>query len=215
MKQAILFDMDGVLIDSETVYARCMSRAFAGLGFNIPETEFYRFAGIEYKRKFETVIKERNLSVEVQELYKRYFAAQKEFLQDFAPLLKKDAPAVLRHLRETGYILALCSNSNQERIEKVFHDTGLAGIFDLVVTGDSVPRRKPDPGVYLSALKTLALPAENCLAVEDSVYGIQAAKSAGLTVAALLDERFPYIEGTADFTMHGWTELNRILEELQ
>lgn len=215
MKTAVLFDMDGVLIDTETVYARCLSMAFQEKGYSIPASDFYCFAGMEFQTKFETIIRARRLTLAAEELAEPYRAAQRKLLLDFGPLLKKHTAAVLKQLHESGCLLALCSNSNQERIDKVFDDTGIGGYFDRVVTGEHVPRRKPDPGIYLLALETLKIPADRCLAVEDSIYGIQAAKGAGLRVAALRDDRFPYREGSADYVMTELPQVFQILEGLK
>lgn len=212
MKRAVLFDLDGVLIDTEPVYAQCLSMAFAQAGYSISPQELYPLAGMEFKSKFEIVIRERGLPLAAEDLAGPYRAAQEKLLQDFGPLVKRGTIPVLRRLREEGYRLALCSNSNQERIDRVFRDAGLEGLFDLTVTGDQVPRRKPDPGVYLLAMEALGLTAEECLAVEDSVYGIQAARRAGLAVAVLRDGRFPYTEGSADFVMTQLAQLHGILE---
>lgn len=214
MKKAVLFDMDGVLIDSEPVYAQCLSMAFSQAGYPIPAVDFYRFAGVEFRTKFETVIQERGLSLAAEELAAPYRAAQEKLLLDFGPMLKKGTLSVLKRLRKDGYRLALCSNSGQERVDKVFQDTGMKELFDLIITGDQVSKRKPDPGVYLLAMELLELPAAYCLAVEDSIYGIQAAKSAGLTVAALRDERFPYIEKSAEYVITDLAQLHPILEGL-
>lgn len=212
MKKAVLFDMDGVLIDTEIVFARCLSRAFSEAGYPIPEEEFYRFAGIEYGKKMETLIRERGLSVGTEELTRYYRQAQAAELRDFGPLLKPGVLPLLRQLRGEGYLTALCSNSIQSRVEKVFADTGMEGLFDLVVTGENVPLRKPDPGIYLLALERLALSAGECLAVEDSIFGLTAARAAGLTVVEVRDERFPYREGLADHTIVALSQLPPVLK---
>ena len=88
MKTAVLFDMDGVLIDTETVYARCLSMAFQEKGYSIPASDFYCFAGMEFQTKFETIIRERGLTLAAEELAEPYRAAQRKLLLDFAKSAK-------------------------------------------------------------------------------------------------------------------------------
>ena len=88
MNKAVIFDMDGVLIDSEIVFTKCLSMAFEAAGYDVPAAEFCRFAGIEFPKKFQTVINEKNLPVTVEELTVHYRNAQKVLLQDFGVLLK-------------------------------------------------------------------------------------------------------------------------------
>ena len=115
-------------------------------------------------------------------------------------------------MRSAGYRTALCSNSIQERVDKVFADTGLTGLFDVVITGEVVPRRKPDPCIYLLTLDSLGLSPKDCIAVEDSIFGITAAKAAGLVTIEVRDPRFPYQDGLADVTIDNLSQLPKILE---
>lgn len=212
MNKAVIFDMDGVLIDSEIVFTKCLSKAFEAAGYDVPAAEFYRFAGIEFPRKFQTVINEKNLPVTVEELSVHYRNVQKVLLQDFGPMLKPGVLPTLQSLRSAGYRTALCSNSVQERVDKVFADTGLTGLFDVVITGEVVPRRKPDPCIYLLTLDSLGLSPKDCIAVEDSIFGITAAKAAGLVTIEVRDPRFPYQDGLADVTIDNLSQLPKILE---
>ena len=178
----------------------------------MPAAEFCRFAGIEFPKKFQTVINEKNLPVTVEELTVHYRNAQKVLLQDFGVLLKPGVLSTLQALRSAGYRTALCSNSIQERVDKVFADTGLTGLFDVVITGEVVPRRKPDPCIYLLTLDSLGLSPKDCIAVEDSIFGITAAKAAGLVTIEVRDPRFPYQDGLADVTIDNLSQLPKILE---
>lgn len=214
LKKAVLFDMDGVLIDSEPVYAQCLSMAFAARGVHIPQEEFYPLAGLEFREKFQLIIQQQGLQLNADELADPYREVQRQLLTDFGPMLRPGAVSLLHWLRERGCSTALCSNSNQERVGKVFHDTGMGELFDVVVTGEFVPKRKPDPGVYLMGLELLGLPPEQCTAVEDSAFGIQAARRAGLTVVAFQDPRFPAWAERADKSIDSLPQLKQIWEEL-
>ena len=82
------------------------------------------------------------------------------------------------------------------------------------MSGKQFRESKPDPEIYLYTLSRLGLPAEDCLVVEDSVYGIQAAKAAGLTVAAVRDQRFSFDQSAADYLIDRTADLENILEDM-
>ena len=212
MKKAVLFDMDGVLLDTEPVYAECLQTALSKNGIPIPLQELYTLAGLEVSEKIEAVAHARGILPDTKKIVREYRAAQQIRLRDFSPLLKPDAKELLQTLRSRGYRLALCTNSTAARVAAVFRDTGLGQFFSTVIQADQVTRRKPDPEIYQSAMRDLGLPAEACAAVEDSVFGIRAAKAAGLQTIAVLDSRFPYINGSADRTVQSLRQVTNELE---
>ena len=212
MKKAILFDMDGVLLDTEPVYAEGLQAALNENGISIPLRELYALAGLEVGKKIEAVAHARGILPDTAKIVREYRAAQQIRLRDFSQLLKPGAKELLQTLRSRGCRLTLCSNSTASRIAAVFRDTGLGDFFDIVIQGDQVRHRKPDPEIYRLAMRELCLPAEACAAVEDSVFGIRAAKAAGLQTIAVLDPRFPYINGSADRTVRS---LRQVADELE
>ena len=212
MKKAILFDMDGVLLDTEPVYAEGLQAALNENGISVPLRELYSLAGLEVGEKIEAVAHARGILPDTEKIVREYRAAQQIRLRDFSQLLKPGAKELLQTLRSRGCRLALCSNSTASRIAAVFRDTGLGDFFDIVIQGDQVRRRKPDPEIYRLAIQELSISAESCAAVEDSVFGIRAAKAAGLQTIAVLDSRFPYINGSADRTVRS---LRQVADELE
>ena len=214
MKQVLFIDMDGVLIDTEIVYARCLRAALRIHGYAVPEEELYAFSGLEFRTKYRRLREEWGVSLPLEQLLTTYRSLQLKELEDFRPLLKPGVLPTLPALREAGYLLGLCTSNERHRVDKVLADTGMTELFSLVLTGESVERRKPAPDIYLQALARISLPREACLAVEDSVFGIQAAKAAGLTVAAIPDRRFPYVEGAADYELESMAQLPCLLKRL-
>ena len=214
MKKAVLFDLDGVLVDTEPVYARCAAEALQKFGAPATEQELYPLAGLEAAVKFRQMLERYHLDADLLDLETCYRGLQMEALADFSRYPKPGVKEALSAIKARGYTTAVCSNSVTARVKKVLADLTLTPYIDCICAGDLVQRRKPDPQVYLLALTTLSLSPEECLAVEDSSYGIQAAKSACLDLAAIYDPRFPFDQSTADYHIHSLAELPALLEEL-
>jgi HAD superfamily hydrolase (TIGR01509 family) len=188
--QAVVFDMDGVLIDSEHVWDEVreqLARDRAGtygpeaqqamMGMSAPEWSAYMrdVVGIDASPG------EINAEV-VRRMHDRY--------REELPVEPGAVEAVGR-LHEAGLGLAVASSSNRELIEAVLGTLELAPLFEAVVSSEEVPRGKPAPDVYLEATRRLGLEPRACAAVEDSTNGLLSAAAAGLAVVAYPNRRFP------------------------
>ena len=118
---------------------------------------------------------------------------------DYATIRNPGVPETLAALKQQGWRLALASSSPKDNIVQVLEQCGIKDCFELLVSGEDFHQSKPDPAIYLHAIDELGLPAEDCIAVEDSDYGITAAKRAGLTVIAKREERFNFTQEGADY----------------
>ena len=188
--RAVVFDMDGVIIDSEHIWdevreqlARDWDGAYgpeaqrAMMGMSAPEWSAYMHDALG----IEAAPEEINAEV-VRRMRDRY--------REELPVLPGAVDAV-RRLREAELRLAVASSSNRELIEAVLETLDLTDSFEQVVSSDEVPRGKPAPDVYLEATLRLGLDPGRCVAVEDSTNGLHAAAAAGLAVVAYPNRRFP------------------------
>jgi len=187
--RAVVFDMDGVIIDSEHIWdevreqlARDWDGAYgpeaqrAMMGMSAPEWSAYMHEAVG----IEAAPEEINAEV-VRRMRDRY--------HEELPVLPGAVDAV-RRLREK-LRLAVASSSNRELIEAVLETLELTDSFEQVVSSEEVPRGKPAPDVYLEATRRLRLDPGHCVAVEDSTNGLLAAAAAGLAVVAYPNRRFP------------------------
>ena len=157
MKGAI-FDMDGLLLDSERLYQSCWHQLARDRGLSLPSDFAVRITGSGPKRECMAMMVER----------------EKTDLQ-----LKPGAADLLPALKKAGYRLAVASSSPRDMVLTNLGRTGIDGYFDVVVCGDEVSRGKPDPDIFLLAAERLGLLPGDCYVLEDSPNGLLAARAAG------------------------------------
>ncbi len=185
---AIVFDVDGVIADTEALNARASVRAFADLyGVTVRPEDFYPFIGTGDERYMEGVAEQYGVQIDTEAAVAR--RAEEFFrLLDTEPL--PAAPGVLAlvaEARASGHVkLAIATSGRKEKQFPVIRCTGLRlEWFDVVITGDDVTRKKPDPQIYRLAGERLGVAPERCVVVEDAPVGVQAAKAAGMRCVAV------------------------------
>lgn len=185
--RAVLFDFDGVICQTETARLDRIAARLVSLGLTFDRSQLARIAGgpVLNREKFW------DQPFGAQQQYSRVRDQVLEHLPpipyDFRALLTPELPETLQALRQAGLKTAVVSNSSCSTIENALLECGIRSQIDLIVSGLDLERRKPDPFIYLTAMKELHLAPHECLIVEDSAIGIQAGQAAGAFVAALRD----------------------------
>lgn len=176
---AVVFDMDGTLVDTERVSQASWRRASSDLGHPLPEWMLDAFVGCSMPDARAMVDREfRDAG-----LTDRLFAHQRELfarLEEEGLELRPGAFEAVRGLAGAGIALALATSTERGRASRLMDRFGLAGYFTKTVFGDEVSHAKPDPEIYLVAADRLGMPPSSCVAVEDSVNGARAAIAAGM-----------------------------------
>ena len=183
LHKAILFDLDGVLVNMPDGHYEALNKALALFGARIEAEEHYRvFNGLPTKKKIDELERQGRLPIglcnflnEVKQGY------TKELIPKYCPP-DYSKIILLKHLKERGYKLACCSNSIKETLHLMLKSAQLFDFFDLIIGNDEVMRPKPDPEIYTTAIARLGVRPEDCVIVEDSPYGIASAKASGATV---------------------------------
>lgn len=179
--KAVLFDMDGVLADSESFYVRRRQAYLATQGI---QQEFGPdFVGIANDLIWQKIIPDNPARRE--ELQAGYEAYSEIHPADYAKIGNPEALLVMRRLHEAGVKCAIASSSFDYMVASLVDALGLAPYLDLTITGWEVGAFKPDPTIYLEAMRRLGVAPEHALIVEDSATGIEAGVASGATVAAL------------------------------
>ena len=183
MIDAILFDMDGVLMDSEPLHLRATQFAL-GERARYTERDNQSFFGATDPEMFRILRILFDLDASSDDLVRR----KREHLVSLIRTEGRGLPGVPEiplRFREAGLRLGLVSASARPVIDAIVAAVGLDGAFETVVSGDEVARGKPAPDGYLMAARRLAVQPERCFVVEDTRNGVLAAKAAGMTVAAV------------------------------
>jgi HAD superfamily hydrolase (TIGR01509 family) len=206
--EAVVFDLDGVLVDSEHVWdaARRELAAERGLPWPEPATrDMMGMSSVEWSRYMHDRVR---LPEPPEEISAEVVRRLEEIYRRELPLIDGAAEAVER-LAER-WPLGLASSSNRELIDLVLELSGLTRLFQVTVSSEEVPRGKPAPDVYLDAARRLGVAPARCAAVEDSENGIRSAKAAGMYVLAIPNRVYPPAEdalGLADAVLTSVKEL--------
>lgn len=181
--KAIIFDMDGVLIDAKEWHYEALNKALGLFGFGISRYDhLVTYDGLPTKKKLEMLSMERGLPKglhsfinELKQIYTMEMIYQKckpVFYHEYA----------LSRLKSEGYKLAVASNSIRQTVELMMEKSNLARYLDLMLSNQDVSKPKPDPEIYNTAIARLGLSPSECLIVEDNQNGIKAAQASGANV---------------------------------
>ena len=175
---AVIFDLDGVLVDSEPVHWRASQRLFAP--HHLAEAEYARFIGVAVEPYMEWARERFGLDDAADRLVERYEEAVTAEIEAAALPPLDGARELIEASRARGLRVAVGSQSIAAWVKATLRSAALDGLFDAVVSGDEVERGKPAPDVYLLAAERLGVAPERCVAIEDSPAGLQSAAAAGM-----------------------------------
>lgn len=197
--KAVIFDMDGVLIDSEPYYLQQRMAYFKLIGVDVDDDRLQEMVGGNMKIVLPQLLPGKTDAAYAQlRAGYRYFKSRHP--QDFRQTLMADAKSTIEALRQQDYLLALASSSERPTINEMLTNTGLNGDFAVILSGADFPKSKPDPSIYLTALAQLEVRPEEAVAIEDSQIGIEAAQTAGIYTyaVAVSDPRVATDQSAAD-----------------
>ncbi len=215
MKKAILFDLDGVLFNTEhfdqlvnTNFVKennlktnpKIFRAWVGSNPALPTWE---------EKIFPYICEEDDRDTFQERLHA--YRAEKRALWDFSEMIFPESKGVVKSLKERGLLLACCSSSAPEYIDKALKQGEIKEYFDLIVSGRNFTNSKPAPDIYLYAMNYFKVTSDECLVIEDSPYGIKAGKNANITVLARRDKEFGMDQTEADYIIEDLNEIEKYL----
>lgn len=210
--EAIIFDLDGVLVDSEAFYYQRRKAFLNEYQLTIDGLPMSWFIGADMRSLWPVIFKENETDYDEAYLTEKYLAYKTAHPIDYKQLLEPDAKRVLQYLKRKGYKIALASSSTKEVIHEVLKEGQLSSYFDLVVSGTQFKKSKPHPEIYEYTVNELGVLPEHCIVIEDSEKGIQAALAAHLTVWALEDTRFGMNQKAAQLMLSSLSDVCRMLE---
>lgn len=207
--KAVLFDMDGVIVDTEPLHKKAYYKMFGELGITVSEGMYAGFTGNSTKKVCEKLISNFNLDKNWEELaeikrgyFKHYFDTDPDF--DLIPGVKD----LIVHYFENGIKLILSSSAHMNTINWVFEKFDLEKYFTAKISGADLKESKPHPEIFIKAAELANEPRENCMVIEDSTNGIIAANKAEIFVAAYKSEHSKSQDyATADILVENFKDL--------
>jgi beta-phosphoglucomutase len=181
MIRTVIFDMDGVIIDTEPLHHQAFFTQFAELGITVSDALYASFLGSSTRNVFQRLKQEFNLTQEVDELLRRKRELFNEAFDTDAGLdLLPGVRTLIEDLTKHGIQLVLASSASKATIARVFNRFGLAPYFSHLVSGEDFAQSKPNPEIFLHAAALTETPVTECIVIEDSANGVAAAKAAGI-----------------------------------
>ena len=179
-KKAVIFDMDGVIFDTERVYLEIWQSVFEKYCYKMTKELYVNVMGTGRKNVIKTFLENFGDDLPIEKMYEEKDNQLFYIIENQGIPLKEGVKELFSMLKEKNYKIALATSAKRERVEKQIKDKWLKESFDAIVCGDDVEKGKPSPDIFLKAAKKIDVEPENCFVVEDSPAGIKAAFSGGM-----------------------------------
>lgn len=213
--KAIIFDMDGVLVDSEPIHEKVEIQTCREFGIDLPEKKWDNFRGKKLAEIFSYLSKKYGKGDEpIDEMIERKVELYLERALKDMEMISGAGEFLEKVKEDDNFSYMLTTSGTGEQQEKILEKFGLTESFPERITAEDVVKGKPDPEPYLKSVERLSLPAENCLVIEDSYNGILSAKAAGCQACGLSSSYFSkkqLEEAGADLVISEFKELEEKL----
>ncbi|MCL2480326.1 MAG: HAD family phosphatase [Spirochaetaceae bacterium] len=181
MIQAVIFDMDGVLVDSEIYHFEAEKLILEKIGISIQEEEIHSFVGLAMDKMWERVKKKYHLKKSVSKLVEEDTIFRVNYFRNVGEIPPIDGvKELIEAIKTEGLKTAVASSSHPDLIKTVLEASNLLQYFPVYLSGFQVKHGKPDPDIFLETAAKLGVKPKNCIVIEDSYNGVTAAKKAGM-----------------------------------
>ena len=208
--EAVLFDMDGVIVDSEPLWSKAEEQLLARRNLRYSPQLKTVMMGLDSSEAVGFLIKHYNLQESVGDVV----AERNQLVADLFRQFLRPMPHALqlaRSVQAAQIKTGLASSSPKELVDLALRRLNITELFDLILTGDQVARGKPAPDIYLTAARELGMNHENCLVIEDAPHGVAAAKAAGMCRLAISTSVSESELGEADRVVKGFAGVDLAL----
>ncbi|AUC23118.1 ABC transporter ATP-binding protein [Polaribacter sejongensis] len=211
--KCVIFDMDGVIIDSEEIHKKAYYETFTSIGVTVSDDLYKTLTGSSTINAFQKLVAHFNLDLDPEELVLNKRKRYVNFFENDPTLhLVKGVEELIKHCHKKGLTLILASSSAMVNIDRVFNRFDLNPYFTAKISGADLTESKPNPEIFNKAAILGNTPKENCVVIEDSDNGVKAANDAGIFVFGY---RNPMAEDqslkNADFIVNNFKRLHKIL----
>jgi len=215
MVKAVIFDWDGTLADTKEAVVQTFQEALVEVNCAVTDKFIERLMGVGTKKTFEEALKKCNVEFDdamLESLVRDKIESQVELFEKVS--LFKGAAELLGELKGRTKI-SLATMSGRKVINRLLSEKRIESCFDVVITADDVAKPKPDPEVFLVAAAKLGVKSKDCIVIEDSIFGVRAAREAGMKCIAVLSgaySREELLEEVPDLIIDSLTEKEKILQ---
>lgn len=185
--ELVIFDMDGLMFDTEPLGAVCFARSAKQFGYIIEEEFRYKLIGINANDHYALMKSKFGQDCPAKEIHELSKKLRSDYLYKHGIIIKPGLFELITYLKNKGIKIAVASSSAYSKINEYLALAGLKNIFDLIVGGDDLEHGKPDPEIFLKVLKYFKIAADHALVLEDSTNGILAANAANIPVVCVPD----------------------------
>lgn len=192
--EAVIFDMDGVLIDTEYTFLESKYELLKDAGYDLELSYQYQFMGTTYASMWNRMKEELGLPLPIEAYIEDMNERRQKMIERDGIRPVKGAPELVQRLADAGIRLALASSSPKADIDFAMKNIGIYDCFDVLVSGEEVANSKPAPDVFLEAAKQIGAEPANCLVFEDTKNGTLAASRAGMYVVGFANPSYPAMD---------------------
>jgi len=210
MIRGVLFDMDGVLLDSERIGQEILKAAWSGMGYDMPGEVYAQLLGATHERCREITREAMGPFFPYEEGMAIYREKLMELARTGRMPLKPGVAECFQGLKARGLRMALATSTSRPSVETYFANIpALSDVFDATVCGGEAGRSKPAPDIYLEAARRIGVAPENCIGVEDSRAGLRSLTDAGC-VSVMVPDLLPYDDSLAGTVNHRLDSLHQL-----
>lgn len=210
-KTTVIFDMDGVLFDSEKMYIQHLIDFFKKYDIDITFEDGLQFVGIDNKKYYDLAFQfwKNKTSKETFEIILKDYLHTVE--RNYSLIIRENVIELLDYLKNNGYKIALASSSRIELINEALESANILFYFDLITSGTAFKESKPNPEIYLYTIDKMHVTKDETIIIEDSFPGILAAKNAGIDVVAIYDEKYKINQNQANYIINDIIDIKKYI----
>lgn len=205
MIKAVIFDMDGVISDTNYIHAQIESDLLKDSGIYISKEEIIeKYAGYKVSSFFEELLAKNNIKCDLNKLLKDKHDIFVSILENDRIKSIPGAVDLIAKLKESNFKLAVASGTEEEIVRMILEKLGVLSCFDVIISADEVEHGKPRPDIFILTAEKLSVTPAECVVIEDSKNGIAAAKAAGMKCIGLTNDK----TAPADLIINSFDEIN-------
>lgn len=189
--KAVIFDMDGLILDSERISFSCFKKVFSNYGYDMSEAYYLTLIGRNYNGVKESILNRYGSGFPFDLLYDEKIELMSKIISENGIDLKCGVVELIDYLVENNYKIAVATSTHREKAEQLLELVKIKDKFNFIICGNDIVNSKPNPEIFLKAAEGLGVEPVECIVLEDSKAGIEAAYSAGMKGLNIPDMKKP------------------------